>query len=92
MVDVCRLQETEQGMPKGFFPSFTQRPGHGPDYRVLSPVFCSCLLELSLDSYCHRGPAHHHIHHSLQMLLLRKDAVWVKECGCHQPAVHSILF
>jgi hypothetical protein len=81
-----------KGMPKGCFPSSMHQPGRGPHCQVLTPEFSRCLLELSPDPSRQGGLACHQVHHSLRMLLLRKDAFQVKEHVAHLPAVHAILF
>jgi hypothetical protein len=81
MANVCRLHKLEQGMPKGSVPSSMHRPGRGPHCRVRTPEFSRCLLRLSPDPSHQGGSARHHIHHSLRMLLLCEDTVWVEEHG-----------
>jgi hypothetical protein len=79
VVNVCRLHELEQGMPKGPFSSSTTRPGHGPHRWLWAPKLFGHLLRLSLDPSHQGRPACHHIHYPLQMLLLCEDVVRVKK-------------
>jgi hypothetical protein len=54
--------------------------------------FSRCLLELPPDTPCRGGPAHHHVHHSLRLFLLRKNAVQTKERRGHRTVVYAVLF
>jgi hypothetical protein len=56
--------------------------------QVMDPTTCGVITRSLLPKRTNLS----RLHHSLRMLLLRIDAVRVKECGGHLPAVHAILF
>jgi hypothetical protein len=47
---------------------------------------------VDLTTPCRGGPVHHHVHHSLRLFLLRKNAIQTKQCSGHLPTVYAVLF